>query len=1357
MVENIKLYINDKLVDLSADPRVLYTYQHTDVTNPTVIKNSFSKTITIMGTPNNNDIFGHYWNLERYLLNGGQGGAYYNSSKKAPFKMFIGDELYEEGYAKLTSITKVDDSYKYEVSLFGGLGDFFWNLSTSNDGDKKKLSDLTFRTGQSEFDFTANIGTVRKAWNTLSGDGPRSEWDDKFFYINFIPAYNGIPSDFDANKVIVNTSGTTLTKSVQNSQDGKTYTTKNGFTVGTLPSDMSEWEVRDLRSYMQRPCIRMKAIIDACCKPENNGGYTVDLDEDFFNEGNPYWEKTWLTLPMVQNLEYSNEQQVLEGVSLRTRETTGETSGLMYQDLYFELGEIEPNVSSIDVSTTIKISASTAVHNTSYVWFWNWNGDDYHTGYWCLGSLFCQLIAVNGDTVVGASDVYNLTTPIRHNGNLYYGHNGHYPESSEIDPQTGRIKMGSGSQYVPYLNKSIYSILGNFDSNGNFVEEVSYTDSGSTFSDTPHTFTFRIRNINTNITGLKMVYYWGATADKVKQSRASNTLFENTYSDAWIFYHISYLPTTLEGHTMVEDSIQHNLSAVMGESLGRTGTKVNKQLLLNTESSPCDYLLSYCKMFGLHFTKDIGAKNIHIMTRKTFYQRDNIVDLEDLIDRSKDINITPITFTSKWYEFIQDKDETALQKKYTTTNGVEYGSKILDTGYDFIAEKVDLLKDNCIKSGIECLEKSKWFSAYNNDSSLRPWMNLGLKYTLWNGTDSIEYNAGIGNSGTLLPINEGEGMKYYDVIPKLQFHDDKNAPTDGNNCLVFLSGFKSVNSGRSNPLTYILSDDSVYQTDLNDGTPCWLFTKQEVVDGRRLCYKLNKIPVFERYLTSSNSGNVLKSLDFGTAQELYVPSYNITDTTNIYNYFWRSYLTDMFDVNTKQMTCYVKINGKPGIDWLRRFYWFDNSIWVVNKISDYNITSNDTTKIEFIKVQDINNYTSISQGAQKTIELSANTYNVPSTGGTVIMTVTAEPDVEWRITRSLTRSSGSTIDVTYSPTAGTGTMNVTAVFGPNPDELPRGTNFYAVRRDNGQSAGIYIKQGYGNEQSVRAEPEDLVIPASGGSYVIDFIWYNQGDSYIYFVDYNEGDEYLQFTADTSTLRNENKAILTFGENTGDTVLHNYCTFRDYDQNVYVSIGLDQLPGGYSFPGSGGTNVMTVEYASNAVFSDVPYWLTITNNGNDTYTLTANENLYYTDETATVTMSNGSTSAKFNVTIGSGGTNLVTPNTLVFDSTGGTQTLSVAIQNVWRIVAKPSWLTTSVDSGATPNHVSVTTPPYSGTDEREGTIVFYDTVSTKTYQVTVIQNPSQGEMLAVSPSRLTFPASGGTILLTIISNTDWTIA
>lgn len=1347
MVENLRLYINDKLVEFSTDPKVLYTYQESEVTNPTAVKNSFSKTVTIDGTPDNNDLFGHYWNLERYLLNGGEGGAYFNSSKKAPFQLFIGSDLYEEGYCKLDSIKRVGSDIKYNITLYGGLGDFFFNLSTSENGDEMKLSDLDYTEegGVDEFNFTSNIDTVKDAWDALR-DGTPGKWQ----YINFMPAYNGYPSDFDADKVTINLNGTGLASSAR---DGDTwYGSKGGWTIGTLPQEMTEWEIRDLRSYLQRPCIRMKEIVNACCNPDNNGGYTVNLDPDFFHSDNPYWEKTWLSLPMVQNLEYSNEEQILEGAELVVSTTSGDTNGLMYQDMHFDLGEINGNISNVTVRATLKTNSYFGC--SSFIWFWNWNGNSYHTNWGCLGSLFCQLIALNGDTVVGASNAYNLTTPIRHNGNLYFGHNGHYPESTDYDRETGRRKMGNGTQFIPYMDMPIYNVLGKFSSSG-FCREVSYTSSASTYDTDPYEFTFSINNIGTNITGLKMVYYWGASDDKMKKY-GPNYFFSAPHDDGWVTQDIASNMQQLTGTSL--DIKSHNLSAVIGESLGRTGTKVTKQLLLNTESTPCDYLLSYCKMFGLHFTKDIGSKTINIMTRKTFYQRDTVVDLEDYIDHGKDIEITPIMFKSKWYEFKQEKDETELSKKYMTAKGVDYGCKVLDTGYQFNSDKINLLDDNCIKSGIEALEKSKWYTAYNSDARLRPWMRVGLKYTLWNGTDEFEYDAGTGNSGSILPINEAQGMKYYDIVPKLQFHGDGNSSTEGNNCLVFFSGFKSVTTGRTNPLTYILSDDTMYQTELNDGTPCWLFTTQEIVGTKRLCYKLDDIPVFERYLTTVNSGTITKSLDFGSAQELYIPNYTLTDDTNIYFNFWREYLTDLFDVNTKMMSCYVKIDTNPGVDWLRRFYWFDNAVWMVNKISDWNPTSYETTKVEFIKVQDIDNYTSVTQVPSKSISLSADTYTVDFTGGTVSIRVIVEEGVSWRL------GVAGGASVTMSATAGTGPTTVTATFATNPEEYQVGAYFRAFRNDNGADVEIYVHQWNQGYKSVSVQPEDIIVPWTGGSGItVTFNWINQGDSYIAEVDYDESESALDFAVDYSTYRDENKAVFTIGENTGDTKLHNYCTFYNEEHAVYCSVGLDSLPEGYDMDATGGTFSMDFQYTSTVGF-DVPYWITVVDNGNKNYEFVVAPNGTSEPRSAEVIVDVGAMRASFNVRQESDAYFRVQridgSGSIV--NTGDTATLHVDASTSWTVTTTADFVTLSKSASTQTDDLTVEFTDNTGSESRQATLVFTN-ADGDVINYTITQDgvgyvpPTPGYVFDVTRVNGSgnVLASGGTVYLSVTATYPWT--
>ena len=242
MVGNIKLYIADTEVDFTTDPKILYNYQVTDLTNPTAVKNSFSRTITIEGSPTNNNIFGHYWDLDRYILNSGQGSAYFNSSKKVPFQLFVGSDMYEEGYVKLDNIKRNGAKIEYQCTLYGGVGDFFYSLSTTDAGDKMKLSDLTYTEGgdSTEFDFKVNIDTVKEAWDSLAND-TQNKWQ----YINFMPAYNGLPKDFDSNKVLINVNGTSLPSTVVSG--GTAYRVKtDGWTIATLPENMTEWETREI-------------------------------------------------------------------------------------------------------------------------------------------------------------------------------------------------------------------------------------------------------------------------------------------------------------------------------------------------------------------------------------------------------------------------------------------------------------------------------------------------------------------------------------------------------------------------------------------------------------------------------------------------------------------------------------------------------------------------------------------------------------------------------------------------------------------------------------------------------------------------------------------------------------------------------------------------------------------------------------------------------------------------------------------------------------------------------------------------------------------------------------------------------
>lgn len=1307
-MNNIHLYIGDTEVEFDASPEILYTYQVDDLTNPTIVKNSFSKTITIKGTKSNNHLFGHYWNVERSQVGGSNNasGVYFNASKKMAFSLYVDSEIYEQGYVKLDEVRRVNGDYEYDISLFGGLGDFFYCLTTSEEGDKKKLSDLDF---DHDLDFTINIDTIKEAWSSLKYSD-----DDKWKTINFMPAYNGLPDDFDADKMIMDIKNTNLTKA--KTEDGKTYKTKDNWVMAELPDEMTEWETRDLRSYLQRPCIRMKKIIEACCKPKNNGGYEVVLDNDFFNSDNPYWEDTWLSLPMIQALEYDSGEQALENSTLIVGSTEGNPDGLMYQSMSFDMGEFPSSVvSRINLKATINpgVTYSSRGHfSTSWKWFWNRNGDSYHTGNACYGSLFCQLLAFNGDTVVGASSVKNLTTPIRHNGKLWYGNNSRYD---------------GGHKFTPYMAKPIYDYLGEFRENGFVLENETQ----------PVVLDFTIDGLTTNVTAIKMCYYWGASKDKMKKNGAP-WLYDETKESSWVTSSRSARGMT--DLTQYKATIKSTtLKAVMGGTIGRTGTEVTKNLILNTEASPCDYLLSYCKMFGLYFSKSIYENVIYVQTRKTFYERGVVNDITGDVDYSKGINIKPITFDTKWVEFSQEQDETQYVTDYNTTKGVVYGSKVLNTGYEFNSEKKSLLEGNVIKSGIEGLERSKYFTCYNNDDKVRPWFGYGLRYYLYNENDTIEMIGSNAIGSNILGINEGEGLKYYDLFPKLQFHDKDNKPTDGNNCLVFFSGFKDLTSGRANPINYFLTDDSYYQTQLNEGSPCWLFVSGDKdINGKAVSRKIEELPVFERYLTGNGGTNVAKSLDFGSPQELFISKYGMTDEVNIYHYFWKSYLEDLYDINTKILTLYVRFKSKVGYDLLREFYWFENAIWRINRIVDWGIGTEEPTKVEFVKVQDIANYTTITQAKPSSIKIEVPKHFIDFGGEVIKIKVYPSNGGDWYLV-----SNNNIVEFSSKNGNGEGEVLLTI---PQTQNLTSQTIHSITAIDkNGNTTTINLVQGYPDETRLKLNPNSLIVDGEGGEYNVDFLWVNQGQNII---------SQYALTGDVRGIVDVDgfTATINIERNPEDSVISGVVSFEGngFEGEVYIN----QLPSVLEFDKDGGEYELSINNDDNVTYSDLPYWVTM--EGNKMVVL---PNHYETERSGKIRVKNGYSEGFILVKQSKGidpskNAQKVTPQIIHFDKDGGDRFVTINIPNSWEITESLEWVNANITSGYSNDIIKFTAQQNKGF-YRDGTITILDNETNETHIISV----SQAEFiedLSVEPTSIVFDSEGGTATITIKSNSDWTI-
>ena len=304
MRKKVSLYIAGQPVDLDEQSFILFNYTLEEMGNPTVVRNSFSQQITLKGTPNNNKIFGSVFRLDRQTsYDSSYTGTYFDATRKTPFVIYNEiNEILESGYLKLDKVSRKGAEVEYGVTLYGGLGSFFYGLMYNEDGSKKTLADLSYvgidSSAISSFNVPPDAYTVRDAWLYLQGETPQYQfWN----IINFAPAYNGIPDNFDASKALFLNKNVYVNVPLTTTIDRVEYGVKSNASTRLMKftNPHSEWEICDLRWYLQRPVVSVKAILNAICDKSNNGGYDVELHSEFFNESNPYYNDSWMTMPMI--------------------------------------------------------------------------------------------------------------------------------------------------------------------------------------------------------------------------------------------------------------------------------------------------------------------------------------------------------------------------------------------------------------------------------------------------------------------------------------------------------------------------------------------------------------------------------------------------------------------------------------------------------------------------------------------------------------------------------------------------------------------------------------------------------------------------------------------------------------------------------------------------------------------------------------------------------------------------------------------------------------------------------------------------------------------------------------------------
>lgn len=877
----VELYINNKKVDLNDDISLGMTYSQLEIYNPTAIKNPYSVSIEIPRTDNNNKIFDDIYRLDRQ-----QTEQTFNPRKRVDFVILRNGCLFERGYMQLTSITK----RAYNINLYGLLGDFFYNLRYKEDGSTRTLADITYTSDDDTyFRFSINKEWVYDSFNG-SEDGLHS-------LLKFIPAYNGLYEEFDTSSCLVNQSGTSFP-----SVNGE-YKLYNGYGLAKLNESYTEWEIRDLRSYKQRPALRLKELFKAILNKDNTG-YQVNLDPSWFSPKNPYWEQSYITLPLLgadQESESGNES-----TSEITSDLGNINSSLPDNTFPFKKDGSETidlsgysNDSTIDIDIPIDINFQPddeISDNTLYMAATFERGNIVSTA---GGSIALQVqLLDDNNKIVGYSNIYNITNRL----------------SDSKTPQPNNW-MG----YTPETDANSTLMDGAFIKSGDTFK----------FDKTIHlTITDLVKPADSVKIVVKASWYSVFYSERVTKLYPTKDEIEigSGYAGEMNF-------------TAQTSSITIKSDYTVG-----TNTLITKKKLLTTEDSAADYLISYAKLFGLYFEIDRVNNEINIKSRNSFFKR-NIIDITGKIDYSKEITIEPLLFDKKWYLMKLETPETYYASKYKNRYNIEYGQQRIDTGYEFNSDINELLSDNVFQQAITARDSSKYYRSYFKGSTEQPCFLVdNCEWTLFKTKDDSTTQTLYG-SEYINKISDWGILAGQDSNYKPCFFDKSKSTSDFKASLVFYNGYFDT------PQIYWLSDDTQEMFDLNEER-CFLYTTSEYNKaGERIAYKLDKIPSYSSYLINDNQ--VTDSLDLGWPKEWFIPGVEYTDDKCIYNRFNKEYYNDLFNENTRKLTCWALLDE---ID-LNSFYLIDNTVYILNKANDYSPESKEPQQFEFIRVNDINAYT----------------------------------------------------------------------------------------------------------------------------------------------------------------------------------------------------------------------------------------------------------------------------------------------------------------------------------------------------------------------------------------------------------------
>lgn len=165
-----EIFVENNRIDISADISALLTFALDDVKDFSSRQTTFSKTIVLPGTANNNRLFGHIFQFgsnNDYDAAQANIGYNFNAAKSAACIIFQNNLQTFQGSLRMLTITVDGGKIEYEVAMFGNLSQLNVALSPNSKAGTGLLENLDF----SEYDHAYTAGNIISSWGNDTGAG----------------------------------------------------------------------------------------------------------------------------------------------------------------------------------------------------------------------------------------------------------------------------------------------------------------------------------------------------------------------------------------------------------------------------------------------------------------------------------------------------------------------------------------------------------------------------------------------------------------------------------------------------------------------------------------------------------------------------------------------------------------------------------------------------------------------------------------------------------------------------------------------------------------------------------------------------------------------------------------------------------------------------------------------------------------------------------------------------------------------------------------------------------------------------------------------------------------------------------